>query len=104
MTPPVLKLMRFGHAFEKSYDGLTTLAATFVVSVAIVERERGRAPAAAGCPSCRRVVTDPRWDRLEDEGGRRRGEHADQREEGHGGRQAERLAVGLVTLAPRRTG
>ncbi len=34
MMPPVRKLMRFGHAFEKSYDGLTTLAATLVVSVA----------------------------------------------------------------------
>ena len=34
MMPPVRKLIRLGQAFEKSYDGLTTLAATFVVSVA----------------------------------------------------------------------
>ncbi len=34
MRPPVRKLMRFGQAFEKSYDGLTTFAATLVVSVA----------------------------------------------------------------------
>ncbi len=34
MMPPVRKLMRFGQRFEKSYDGLTTFAATLVVSVA----------------------------------------------------------------------
>ncbi len=34
MMPPVRKEIRRGQAFEKSYDGLTTLAATLVVSVA----------------------------------------------------------------------
>ena len=34
MMPPVRNEIRFGQALEKSYDGLTTLAATLVVRVA----------------------------------------------------------------------
>ena len=34
MSPPVRKEMRLGRKFEKSFDGETTFAATFVFSVA----------------------------------------------------------------------
>ena len=34
IRPPMRKLIRFGHAFEKSYDGLTMLAATLTDRVA----------------------------------------------------------------------
>ena len=35
IIPPVRKLMRFGARWEKSLDGLTTLAPMFRLSVAI---------------------------------------------------------------------
>jgi hypothetical protein len=42
IRPPVRKLMRLGQAFEKSYDGLTMLAATFADSVAIARVNSAR--------------------------------------------------------------
>ena len=103
MMPPVRKLMRLGHAFEKSYDGLTTLAATLVVSVASASATSMmiRAIGLSSLP----VRVDRVPDRIaEHDHGGRRGDDADEREQGHGGRQAQRLTDGLVTLAAAEPG
>src|SRR5438309_201179 len=50
IRPPVRKLTNFGTALEKSYDGLTTLAATFTDTVASTTMTR--------------PITWDRWPRL----------------------------------------
>src|SRR5689334_5617563 len=42
MSPPVRNEIRFGQAFEKSYDGLTVFAATFTESVATASVKSAR--------------------------------------------------------------
>ena len=103
MKPPMRNEIRRGQRWAKSLAGLTTLAAMFVASVAMQsdehrhdEHDRVRELA---------EHDDRVPDRLAVDHGRRAGDgDADEREQRHRRRQAERLARAPGRAASRRSG